>query len=199
MADSTIRGNIRYGLMLLTTLVLLLIVGYGAKEAIAHGPKQIAQMKELQDMKNELLSLGIEAPNFILPGIDGKDYELRSYRGKKLVMVELFATWCPHCQASVEPLTYLYKQYGKKMELLSINAGDKPPHTSTSKEFQAAYGIPYPILEEPSDSLLESYRLEGFPTMYLVNKQGKIIFAHTGSMHEKDVKAIEALLEKESL
>lgn len=196
MADSTVRANVRYGLMLLTTLLLLTIIGYGVKEAIAHGPKQIARMKELQGMQQELLSLGVEAPNFILPGIDGKDYELRSYRGKKLVLVELFASWCPHCQESVSSLTYLHNKYSDKMQILSINAGDKPPHTSTSKEFREAYGIQYPILEEPSDALLESYRLEGFPTLYLVDRQGKIIFAHTGSLHGKDTKIIEALAAK---
>ncbi|MEB3286370.1 MAG: TlpA family protein disulfide reductase [Vampirovibrionales bacterium] len=189
-------ANLRYALLSFTVLLLVGILVYGGSRAIWHGPKAIENIKAEKATDTALLPLGSEAPNFILPGTDGKDYHLRDYRGQKLVLVEIFASWCPHCQASVSALKTLYKQYGDTLEILSINAGDKPPMKSTSQEFKAAFGVPYPILEEPSDSLMAAYKLSSYPTMYLVDKQGKIIYAHNGELHPSQSAEIGQLLLK---
>ena len=44
-----------------------------------------------------MVSIGDPAPDFTLPGIDGKTYKLNEQKGK-VVVLEFIATWCPHCQ-----------------------------------------------------------------------------------------------------
>lgn len=142
-----------------------------------------------------LLPEGAMAPAFKLKDLNGKKVALSNFRHRKVVLLEFFATWCPHCQHSVPMLNAWRQTYANKLQILAINAGDTTGTPSTAAAFQQQFKVLYPILDFPAPRLLDAYHIAGFPTFYLVDKTGKIVWSHAGivdSTHEARIKkAIE--------
>lgn len=142
-----------------------------------------------------LLETGVPAPDFTLSDLDGKSYTLSRFRHRKAVLVEFFATWCPHCQHSVPLLKQLQSNYGSRVQVLSINAGDPPGEPSTAPAFRKHFQLNYPVLEHASPALYEAYHLYAFPTLYLVSPDGVIVWSHKGTLGPEAYDALRAVLE----
>src|SRR5262249_15297803 len=94
-----------------------------------------------------LLAVGTVAPNFTLKTPQGTSVSLDKYRGKA-VLLEFFATWCPHCNAEAPHLRAIAKSLPKKTAIVSVNAdGETAPSVFA---FHRYYGLPYPALLDPS-------------------------------------------------
>lgn len=137
-----------------------------------------------------LLSEGTQAPDFQLKDLKGQSVSLSEYTGKQPVLIEFFATWCPHCQHSVPLLKSLQKS--KNLKILTINAGDTEGTPSTAAAFQQQYHISYPILDHPSTELLNAYHISGFPTFYLIDTSGKIVWSHAGALDKTQYRYIRS-------
>ena len=131
-----------------------------------------------------LLAVGAVAPDFVLSTAKGEKVRLSDYRGKA-VLLEFFATWCPHCQAEVQHLTRLYESLPHSdFAFLSVNADSEDP--ASLYAFDRYFHIPWPTLLDPG-SPAGSYKQSGgagpvtraygvalYPTFYIVDARGKI-------------------------
>lgn len=141
---------------------------------------------------SHLLANGSEAPDFNLPGTDGKTYTLSQFKGKP-VALEFMAPWCPHCQEDSTVFNKIYNDYkGKGLVMLGINASpygkDAGPNTKPTitmddqKWFVQTFTVPYPLLfDAPFDSAgsldmkqRQTWGIDYFPTVYFIDKTGKI-------------------------
>jgi cytochrome c biogenesis protein CcmG, thiol:disulfide interchange protein DsbE len=165
-----------------------------AADAVGFKPTTEAGIGQIEDQPASaaqpsqtatLLPVGSVAPDFTLKTPEGKSISLKSYRGKP-VLLEFFATWCPHCNAETPHLM----QIAKRFKIVSIN-GDSEDAASVFA-FHRYYGLPYPALLDPSSSpgsftqrgasgpVTTKYGLQGFPTFYVVNPQGRITWRSDG-------------------
>ena len=71
-------------------LIFLIIIGVGIIVLL-----QTKDSSFIQSGKPRLVK-GVSAPNFTLPGLDGKMVSLADYKGK-VVLLNIWATWCPPC------------------------------------------------------------------------------------------------------
>ena len=60
------------------------------------------------------------APDFSLPGPDGKPVRLSNYRGK-YVVVEMMLTTCPHCQTAGKVLDRLFKENASQLMVIAVS------------------------------------------------------------------------------
>ena len=137
-----------------------------------------------------LRAVGTTAPNFKLKTPQGKSISLSDYRGKA-VLLEFFATWCPHCNAEAPHLAKLARSLqGKKIAFLSVNGdGETAPSVFA---FHRYYGLPYPALVDQSSQpgsfnqpgaagpVSSEYKVLSFPTFYVISPTGKITWASDG-------------------
>jgi peroxiredoxin len=137
-----------------------------------------------------LLAVGSTAPNFTLTTPQGKRVSLASYRGKA-VLLEFFASWCPHCNAEAPHLAKLARSLSSKgAQFVSVNAdGETAPSIYA---FHRYYGLPYPALVDPSGTpgsfnspgaagnVSTTYRVQSFPTFYVIDRHGKIAWRSDG-------------------
>lgn len=159
--------------------------------------------------KNTPLSVGTTAPNFTgLPTPDCTTYSLSQFAGKSVVVLELFATWCPHCQNETQVLNQLQaSNAGKGVQILSVTAspnghlyeqGDTSPLTMADlRWFTTTFSLKYPALYDPSMQVANSYGLDsGYPTYYVINKAGVITSVGSGEMGNTQIQSeIDAALQ----
>ncbi|WP_126243689.1 TlpA disulfide reductase family protein [Chitinophaga rhizosphaerae] len=138
-------------------------------------------------------AMGKIAPDFTKKDIQGHDFSLSSLKGK-YVLVDFWGSWCGPCRAGHPHLRKLYEQYkGKGFEILGI-AEEKSADLATSeKNWKGAVkadGIDWLHVMnnygKESLDLVQKYGVSGFPTKFLLDPTGKIIFKQVGGGKESE-------------
>jgi peroxiredoxin len=138
----------------------------------------------------DLLAVGTFAPNFTLKTPQGQSISLASYRGKA-ILLEFFATWCPHCNAESPYLATMARSLKSKgVQFLSVNADSETAPSVYA--FHRYYGLPYPALVDPGSNpgsfnspggagqVSNVYKVQAYPTFYVLDKTGKITWRSDG-------------------
>ena len=134
-----------------------------------------------------LLKPGTAAPSFSLKTPQGDTVSLSDYAGKAL-LIEFFATSCPHCQAEAPHLHGLYSTLDPSREqMVSINAdGEGAPSVYA---FHRYFGLQYPALldvgakagswhsPQPPGPITKAYHIQGYPTFYVISPNGTVHWA----------------------
>jgi peroxiredoxin len=137
-----------------------------------------------------LLDVGARAPAFVLRTPTGARVSLRAYRGKA-VLLEFFATWCPHCNAEASHLVRLaHTLPPSRYAFLAVDAdGETAPSVLA---FHIYYGFEFPALLDPSSRpgtfhaagapgpVSRAYHVSVFPTFYVLDAQGRVRWAGAG-------------------
>ena len=116
---------------------------------------------------------GFLAPDFTLDTLDGTKVTLSDLRGK-IVLINLWATWCPPCRAEMPALENAYKQYkDSKVVILGLNVTNQDSERDVTS-FVKEFGLTFPILLDRDGSVSGLYQLKGLPTTFFVNREGII-------------------------
>jgi thiol-disulfide isomerase/thioredoxin len=131
-----------------------------------------------------LLPVGAAAPDFKLSTATGQALRLSDYRGKT-ILLEFFATWCPHCQAEAPHLTKFYGSLPTdRFAFLSVNADAEDP--ASLYAFDRFFHIPWPTLLDPGSppgsfkqaggagAVTRAYGVALYPTFYIIDSKGKV-------------------------
>lgn len=143
------------------------------------------------------LGEGKPAPAFTLTDNTGKKVSLSDLRGK-VIYLDFWGTWCGPCmQEMTESAPALKKKFeGRDVVFLYISVGDaeaKWQQTLTDKQFTSPNSV---HLRSPNYSEATAYQVDGYPSYYLIDRQGHFVQAYTSrpSEAEKTVAAIEQVL-----
>ena len=113
----------------------------------------------------------------------------------KVVILDLWATWCPPCSKEIPGFINLYNKYKDKgLEIIGVSFDENglevvPP-------FMKKFGINYPIYLDGGD-IAPAYDLQAYPTTIIYGKDGKVANKHVGFLSEKEFEdEINNLLKK---
>ena len=136
--------------------------------------------KSLLERTSASVMISRSAPEFALPALSGDTVSLADYRGKKTVVVSYWASWCGPCKVELPELREFYKRYHKadaNFEILAISIDEEK---ADAEKYAAAEKLPFPVLFDPQSKTADAYSVEGIPTLFVINKDGKIAHAHAG-------------------
>lgn len=117
------------------------------------------------------------APDFELASLDGMSLNPKNFMGR-VVVIDLWATWCGPCHMQAEFLETLHKEYeGQAVQFLAINSGED---RSTVEEFVERSPFPYPVLMDPNQTVMRRFKASGLPTLLVVDVTGSVSFMNVG-------------------
>jgi len=111
--------------------------------------------------------------------LDGAATSPAAYHGR-VVLINLWATWCPPCRAEMPDLQRLYARYGSLgFVVLGIDQGESATRAGA---FARALGIRYPILLDPMQRYGAAYTAAGLPTTIVLDRAGIVRSAFDGPL-----------------
>jgi peroxiredoxin len=117
---------------------------------------------------------GKPAPDFSLRTLDGKTVQLSDFKGKA-VLINLWATWCPPCQAEMPAIQAAYVKYKDQgLVVLAVNftVQDTLPDITA---FVGKYHLDFPVLlDEDGAVSSNSYGMRGLPDSYFIDRTGVV-------------------------
>ena len=117
------------------------------------------------------------APLVISDWIKGPPVDLAAAKGKQIVVVEFWATWCAPCRTSIPHLTEMQKKF-KDVAFVGISDEDAP----TVKKFVTKMGdkMDYTVAvdtdRKTSAGYMEAFGIGGIPHAFIVDKQGNVVW-----------------------
>lgn len=148
-------------------LLLLLPVPASAQKMPVNPPREGRQVGDL-------------AYDFTLHDLDGKAYRLRDLRGRQVVHLVFWATWCVPCVEEVPQLRKAYELYKDQgLEIFGIVV----PMNQTKegvRAFVEKFRMTYPILWDEGMALMDRYRIDSIPQNILIGRDGVIRYTGTG-------------------
>lgn len=124
------------------------------------------------------------APDFTFKDIHEIEHQLSAYRGK-VVLVHFWTDWCNSCRAEFPRVQDIYADLkSDDFELLAVNVGQA---ASVSKTFQKDFEVTFPMLVDEQKISQDLYQIEGYPTNFFINPEGKIVRIITGWVPKKQV------------
>ena len=144
--------------------------------------------------------VGNLAPAFQLNNLEGTSVALSGLRGKP-VLINFWATWCPHCQAERPLIQQISDEWQTKgVVLLTIDIiGSRPTETPANlADFMQKNSYTFPVLLDINREVTKSYGIKFTPTYFLIDKDGIIREIRTGPYPSKAVleESLSQLLSK---
>jgi peroxiredoxin len=119
-----------------------------------------------------LVLVGDPAPVFAFPGLDGKMVSLADYKGK-VVLLNIWATWCPPCREEMPSMEKLYQQLkGEDFEILAVSVDASGARAVAP--FMKEYGLSFPALLDPGGTIQNLYGTTGLPESFIIGRTGTI-------------------------
>ena len=124
--------------------------------------------------------------DFTLQDINGKTVKLSTYRGK-VVIVDVWATWCPYCVQELPNLIRLQNDAIKTKKPLRVIGISVDTDKSAVPQFVKDHGINYPVLYSEKQAMKPFGEIYGLPTKFIIDKKGVLVDKIIGAVDEHEL------------
>jgi peroxiredoxin len=136
--------------------------------------------------------IGAPARAYAATTLDGDSVSLESLRGR-VVLLNLWATWCGPCRMETPYLQSLYEERRDEgFEIVGISMDTRDAAGDVAL-FVDEFGVTYTILHDPRMVGLELYQVLGLPATFLIDREGVLRWMKYGPILEDDPAFLAAL------
>lgn len=150
-----------------------------------------------QEKAHRSLAYGNFAENFVAMDYNGERIDTKELNDKVLV-VAFYYNICPPCMLMLQDLEKLYQNIASEdLKIVAINPIDNQFDNNELREFANKRKLSYHLCGVKRKTIEESYLIYSYPTIFIIDKEGKIRFSHQGYndlFYEKVDKVIRKIL-----
>ncbi|MDH3256969.1 MAG: TlpA family protein disulfide reductase [Nitrospinota bacterium] len=158
-------------------------------------PMTLADVQLPPGVDIEKSEVGFKAPAFTARTLKGNRVQLADHKGK-VVILNLWATWCGPCRVEMPGMENLYRRYRSEgLEILAVSL-DKGSSDKV-QTFADEYQLSFPVLLDSDGQVESRYHTLTIPTTFVIDKKGMVVAEVDGAKHwesEETFEAIEYLL-----
>lgn len=146
----------------------------------------------------QMRKVGDVAPPFVLDDLDGKPFDLAKSAPQKVSLLVFWSIFCEPCKAEMPLIQRLYDQYKAKGFQVMAIAMDGEPMKKSIQGLVRQQGYTFRVFidklaADESFVTADPYGVAGTPTLYLVDRGGKIVLAEVGRTSRE---VLEAAIQK---
>lgn len=126
------------------------------------------------------------APDFEVYDEDGNAIKLSDFKGKKPVVVNIWASWCGPCKEEMPYFEDAMKKYGDDVEILMVNLTDGERETKEKAlNYLEENNLDMKIVFDTKFSAANAYVVQSIPRTIFIDKDGNIVKDNIGLIDEK--------------
>jgi thiol-disulfide isomerase/thioredoxin len=137
-----------------------------------------------QDFSTIPVEVNFPAPDLVLTDLNGVPVSLAEFRGK-VVLVNLWATWCPPCREEMPTLQAFHEKYRSRgFVLIAVNQGEKAPQI---RPFVDEYKLTFPVWLDEKSKTSRMFNTMNLPSSYVVDRDGQVRLMWIGGISKKNL------------
>src|SRR5215216_2297281 len=162
-----------------------LLLGLGLTLIAASAYFILQNVSSSTDFSTVPVKVNFDSPELTLTDTQGVFHSLADYRGQ-VVLVNLWATWCPPCKEEMPALVAFYhKHRDDGFVIVAINDGDP---TADVSQFVEEYGLTFPVWLDPTYSTTEqAFKTLNLPSSFVIDREGTIVLSWVGGINRRSL------------
>lgn len=138
------------------------------------------------------VEVGRAAPEYRAVSVDGDSVSLATQRGK-VVLFNVWATWCHPCRDEIPELLVLYEKYKPRgLELVGVSI-DANGSEDAIRSFMKDFRMTYPVWRDPDERVSAEFLVVGVPATFLIDRNGILRWRKTGPIQPGDSSLVAAI------
>lgn len=146
---------------------------------------------------------GTEAPDFVVQNLAGEEVAISDYLGEAVILINVWATWCPPCVVEMPSMQRLYETMeGEDFEILAVSVDARIGETDQAGRpggdlgaFAESLDLTFQILHNPAGDIQRTYQTTGVPESFVIGKDG-VIYKKVAGETEWDAPENVALIRR---
>jgi len=139
------------------------------------------------------IPVGQTPPAVTIQDLDGNAVDLGRWIGKRPVIVEFWATWCPICAELLPRMETAHKKYGDRVDFLVIAvAVNESPNTV--RRHLTRHPMPFTFLWDVNGNATRAFQAPATSYVAVLDKTGKVVYTGVGAEQDLDTALARALL-----
>jgi len=144
--------------------------------------------------------MGKLAPNFEVNASSGEKFVLNDHLGKDVILVNIWATWCAPCREEIPVLNDMFDELPKEgfilLSLMEDELSSVDQRVKALKNFNKKIPVKFPVYFDIDGLVADLYGTYRIPESFIINKEGKVVYFHEGSITSWDKKALMKFINK---
>jgi cytochrome c-type biogenesis protein len=138
------------------------------------------------------VQIGQPAPRYAATTLAGDSASIAGLAGK-VVLLNIWATWCHPCRDEIPYLETLYEQHrADGFEIVGVSV-DARGQDAEIRDFVKTFRMTYPIWHDPDERVQSTFLALGVPASYLIDRQGILRWRRIGVIRATDTTLTRAL------
>jgi cytochrome c-type biogenesis protein len=139
-----------------------------------------------------VVDIGAPVPAYRAVSLTGDSVSLADQRGK-VVVLNVWATWCHPCREEIPELRALHERYrARGLELIGVSV-DAQGNEDGIHEFMKEFQMTYPVWHDPDERVSTRFLVVGVPATFLVDRMGILRWRKTGPVQPGDTSLVNAI------
>ena|SRR5688500_7185352 len=131
------------------------------------------------------VAVGAPAPSYRAVSLEGDSVSLAQHRGK-VVLFNVWATWCHPCRDEIPELRQLHGRYqARGLELIGVSV-DADGSDDVIRSFMRDFEMAYPVWRDPGERVSTQFLVIGVPATFLIDRDGILRWRKTGPIQPGD-------------